>query len=124
MRSGAGAVTEPPDTPPSEPLELLHASVFEPVVGETFHVDATADSGGGTTVSLALVLEEVVEASATGPGSPLRTPFTLTFTGPPDAHLLQGLYELRHPALGITAIFLVPIGPRPDGRPRYEAIFN
>lgn len=50
-------------------------------------------------------------------------PFTLTFRGPGEPRLAQGIHRLEHERLGELEIFLVPI--RPDERgPLYEAVFN
>ena len=98
--------------------EPLSAERFTPHRGTAF----TADPGdGGEPVPLRL--DEVTPGRAQ-PGAPREDPFTLVFTGPPGRPLGQGLYDLSHPVLGAVAIFVVPLGPGSDGRPRYEAIFN
>jgi hypothetical protein len=98
--------------------ESLSAETFAPHRGTAF----AADPGDGGE-PVVLRLDEVTPGRAQ-PGAPRENPFSLVFTGPPDQVLGQGLYELSHPVLGTVAIFVVPLGPGPDGRPRYEAIFN
>jgi hypothetical protein len=98
--------------------EPLSADRFAPFRGTAF----AADPGdGGEPVALWL---DKVTPGRPQPGAPRENPFSLDFTGAADRPLGQGLYELSHPVLGTVAIFVVPLGPGPDGRPRYEAIFN
>ena len=113
-------MTDQAGTPQSSPLELLDAARFSPLVDDTFDVGI---DGNVVATPTQLVLKDVVETTGS-PDSSRRIPFTLTFTGPAGDHLPQGLYELTHPTLGAVEIFLVPIGPRDDGRHRYEAVFN
>jgi len=49
--------------------------------------------------------------------------FALLFTGPLDKQLMQASFPLRHDAIGIHQIFLVPIGPK-DDLMQYEAVFS
>src|SRR5262249_48590731 len=49
--------------------------------------------------------------------------FSLIFSAPRRPWLPQAIYPVRHPALGATEIFLVPIGPLGDGG-GYQAIFT
>jgi hypothetical protein len=97
------------------------AEGFARLIGERFTVEMDAADTG--TAATSLVLESAVEVHA-APDSPRRRPFTLTFAGPGGDHLPQGIHDLMHPSLGTIGIFLVPIGPRSDGRHRYEAVFN
>jgi hypothetical protein len=104
----------------TDPPALLDAADFMPHVDDTFEVGQNDEID---TTTIPFVLEAVVEVVESS-DSIERTPFTLTFTGPSGDHLPQGVYDLQHPTLGQLAIFLVPIGPRGDGRHRYEAVFN
>lgn len=52
-----------------------------------------------------------------------RKPFSLTFRGPKDQPLEQGLYELDHGEMGSQELFLVPISEDDEGR-YYEAVFT
>ena len=49
--------------------------------------------------------------------------FSLLFTAPAGTSLPQAIYPVRHPALGVMEIFLVPIGPLQGGS-GYQAIFS
>ena len=93
-------------------LSLAQASTFEAVVGSDF---VSADPDARFTL-----LE--VTRHGIQPHAPRSEPFTLTFVGDPG--LEQRTYALSHADLGILELFLVPIGPGPDGRFRYEAPFN
>jgi hypothetical protein len=60
------------------------------------------------------------------PGRPrdgARDPFSLTFTGPADITLLQGIHPLRHPELGEVELFLTPVGQAAQDL-AYEAVFG
>lgn len=98
--------------------ESLSAETFAAHRGTAFAADPGA---GGEAVPLRL---DEVTPGRPQRGAPRDDPFSLLFTGPPDRPLGQGLYELSHPRMGMLAVFVVPLGPGPDGRPRYEAIFN
>jgi hypothetical protein len=95
------------------PTELT-LQTFAPLVGEAFQVDA-GDAG-----TLDLVLGSA-KASPQG-GEAEREPFRLLFRGPAEPVLPQATYALEHPELGMTEIFIVPIGSDADGI-AYEAIF-
>jgi len=75
----------------------------------------------GTQVELRLV---TVQRYPEQPHAPRRAPFSLIFAGPAAPVLQQATWPLEHAALGRREIFLVPIGPGPDGAMRYEAAFN
>jgi hypothetical protein len=60
------------------------------------------------------------------PGRPReggREPFSLTFTGPVDITLQQGIHPLRHPEVGDLELFLTPVGQAGQDR-AYEAVFG
>jgi hypothetical protein len=100
----------------------LSAATFEPHTGSEFRVARpdVADAREEDVASIRLV--EVLRHPAQA-GAPRADPFTLEFTGPPPA-LEQRIHALDHPILGALELFLVPIGLDPDGRVRYEAVFN
>lgn len=53
------------------------------------------------------------------------TGFALVFAGEPGRPMRpQGLRALEPPLAGIADLFLVCVGPRPDGGFRYEAVFD
>ena len=98
----------------TDPIDLrfVRASTFEPLVGSEF-------LSGDPDTRFTLI---EVTGFGTQPHAPRTEPFSLTFVGDPG--LQQRIYELTHDSLGRLDIFLVPIGPGPDGRARYEAVFN
>lgn len=55
--------------------------------------------------------------------SPRGVPFSLTLQAPANTGGSQGIYNLKHPQLGVLAMFLVPVAPK-DGHPQFEAVFN
>lgn len=93
-------------------LQDLTKDSFEPQLNSTF----VANTDGGT-VELELV--EVEEL----PGNDARS-FCLVFRTAPEITLNQGTFVLQHKVLGELAIFMTPIMPDREGRPRYEAVFN
>jgi hypothetical protein len=99
-------------------LSTAQLSDFTLCLGTEFRA---VDEAGG---AIAL---ELVEAKplTPRPGAPRPEPFSLIFRGPPDRPLDQRIHDLEHGGLGRLGLFLVPIGPGPDGRgPYYQAIFN
>jgi len=94
----------------------LTPAFFAPLVGTEFAVDLGSES-------TLLVLDALTE-HATSPGAPRTQPFSLMFLGAPGLHLPQQVYALQHSAAGQLHIFLVPVGPAPDGRHQFEAVFN
>jgi hypothetical protein len=91
----------------------LTLEIVEPLVGDAFTIAAEP-------APIGLALETAV-ALGEWPGG--RQPFSLTFRGPPDPVLQQGIYQLEHAELGALEIFIVPIGKDADGT-SYEAIFT
>jgi hypothetical protein len=53
-----------------------------------------------------------------------RVPFSLVFRAPGGELVPQANFELRHDGLGDFALFLVPLGPGPEGGMRYEAVVS
>jgi hypothetical protein len=92
-------------------------STFEGLLGDDFSVD----DGQEEAVILRLV---EVDRLPTRPGAPRPEPFGLVFAGPRTPVLLQRIHSLQHHDLGPVELFLVALGPGPDGRMRYESIFN
>ena len=78
--------------------------------------------GEAATMELELVdTRESAQAGGRGPEGQERQQFALTFRGPAEPFLEQGIRDLEHPDLGTLGLFLVPVG-REDGV-RYEAAF-
>ena len=94
----------------------LSQSMFDPLVGATFHIL----TGDHQSVPVELVESTALTPPATRDDLPIRTdPFSLVFKGDRDLTLAQQIYEIRHAQLGSLELFLVPIGVG-----EYEAVFN
>ena len=94
-------------------LAKLHSDDFTPYQDAEFEMQ-TAEH------AVTLKLAKVEFAGNSGqPGGA----FSLLFAGPKGAWLPQAIYPVRHPALGVIEIFLVPIGPLGDGN-GYQAVFT
>lgn len=95
-------------------MQTEEREAFAAAIGTGFVV-------AGTEVELRLV---AVERYPEQLHAPRRAPFSLIFAGPATPVLRQATWLLEHAELGRREIFLVPIGPGPDGAMRYEAAFN
>jgi hypothetical protein len=83
------------------------------------HLDATFDmQTAGGVVPLKLAKVDPAGDSGRAGGA-----FSLTFVAPKGPWLAQAVYPVKHPALGMMEIFVVPVGPRQDGN-GYQAIFT
>jgi len=94
-------------------LAELTLATFEPHVGDAFTIAATP-------VPIELVLES---ATAIGEWPGGRQPFSLTFRGPCDPLLAQGIRRVEHERLGALEIFIVALG-RDSESTTYEAVFT
>ena len=54
---------------------------------------------------------------------PRQEEFTVTFRGPLDTYLDQGVRQFTHDQMGEFELFIVPVKKREDGF-YYEAVFN
>lgn len=97
-------------------LDKLSHSAFSPLVGEVFRIETDGAAMDGTLAEC-----RALGRRPSGPGQ--REPFSLIFRGPSGPAWPQGIYRLRHAALGEFELFLVPVGPDREGM-RYEAIFT
>ncbi|HEX8597872.1 MAG TPA: hypothetical protein VF952_05075 [Chloroflexia bacterium] len=102
-------------------LDAFTVEQFAPHVGDTFRVFYDETSAVELTLGSATELgnESAKEWSKTSG----RAPFTLVFLGSPEFLLGQGMYRFEHAELEPFEIFLVPLGPDPQGM-QYEAIFT
>jgi hypothetical protein len=98
-------------------LAAATAETFRPHIGTDFHIANPSADGG-------VIRLTDVQVTGVQPHAPRTEPFSLVFLGPGDPRLDQGMYELRHDALGPLELFLVPIGYEAGGGLRYEAVFN
>ncbi len=94
-------------------LAELTLATFEPRVGDAFTIAATP-------TPIELVLSSAI-ATGAWPGG--RQPFSLTFRGPCEPLLAQGIRRVEHEALGALEIFVVPLG-RDSESTTYEAVFT
>ena len=97
--------------------DAFSPDTFEPHVGSEFSIKR----GPGPLVLLQLDKVDRHEPRSHGDR---RDPFALLFVGPGGQPLPQAIYPMDHDMLGRLDIFVVPIGPLPDGRQQYEAVFN
>lgn len=102
----AAGVALPVDLPPFPTYDDLapHCGAAVPV------------GAGGPTLELV----EVEAGRRVMPSG--RVPYAAVFAGPPEDLLAQDVYSLDLPGVGPTDAMLVPIGPGPDGRLRYEMV--
>jgi hypothetical protein len=96
-------------------LETLTIDDFKDRVGETF----TASAADGR--ALALTLTSVDELQ--GRPDAERAPFSLTLRDAAQEHVPQQTVAMEHAEMGRFDLFVVPLGPVPDGM-LYEAIFT
>ncbi|MCB0245834.1 MAG: hypothetical protein KDI12_20645 [Anaerolineae bacterium] len=96
-------------------MELLGLEHFSGCLNETFETEID-----GMAMRFTLV-----EAQPLPSGNPQRKrdPFSLLFLNEAAVVFPQKVYSLRHPRLGTTGIFLVPIARNRDGF-IYQAVFN
>jgi hypothetical protein len=102
-------------------LETFSVATFSPHVGDKFQVFYNPSSALELTLASAEELGN--ESAKEWRKASGRAPFTLTFEGPPQALLPQGMYRVEHDGLGPFEIFIVPLGPG-EGGLLYEAIFT
>jgi uncharacterized protein DUF6916 len=96
-------------------LETLTIDDFKDRVGETF----TAAAGEGRVLTLTLTSVDDLQP---GPDAQ-RTPFSLKFSDEAQDPVPQQTVAMEHAQMGKFDLFVVPLGPGPDGM-QYEAIFT
>jgi hypothetical protein len=96
-------------------VELLTFDMFKDRVGETFVVEEKEMPAVELTLAEATPLRNYAKLA--------RAPFSLIFTTKGVGQMMQRMYALRHPALGLHLIFLVPVG-RDGDVASYQAVFN
>jgi hypothetical protein len=101
-------------------LETLTIETFAPHVGETFRMLV----GAGQVIELELLqVTPVAVRMADGTEATQgRRPFSLLFRGPANPLATQRMYPIEHAAIGISELFVVPVGPGQGGM-LYEIIF-
>ena len=96
-------------------IRLVTIDVFSDKVGQAFLIEEP----GVPAVELTLTEAQPIPNY----GKAARAPFSLLFTSKGIGVLPQRMYALRHAALGLQEVFLVPIGKK-DDVVTYQAIFN
>ena len=96
-------------------LDTFTIDDFSGRVGERF--SAVAADGRPLMLTLASI-----GALSAAPGA-ARMPFSLEFRDEASEHVPQQTLAVEHPEMGAFNLFVVPLGPSPDGM-RYEAIFT
>jgi hypothetical protein len=94
-------------------LELPTRDEFVAQLNTKFRVDT--DAGQPREIELT----EVTELSQ----KPRQESFAVIFLAPSDFVPVQGLYTIKHDALGTLDIFMVPVSNDKRGV-RFEAVFN
>ena len=83
------------------------------------HLEAVFDmQAAGGVVPLKLAKVDPAGNSGRAGGA-----FSLIFVAPKGPFLPQAIYPVKHPALGVMEMFLVPIRPTEEGN-GYQAIFT
>jgi len=98
-------------------LESLTADHFRSNIGDAYRLVSSTNEATDTV--LATVTEHPIRPGDT------RAPFDIVFCAPPGTMLGQGLYRLEHAKGVIEDLFVVPLGPDPDGEGMlYQAVFG
>lgn len=100
-------------------LDRLQHDDFVPYLNEAFYVHL----GEGQTLAMELT-DVAALGAAPGPEDAWRQAFSLVFRASDDGYLPQRIYRVTHDRLGALDLFLVPLGPGPQGGARYEAVFT
>jgi hypothetical protein len=95
-------------------LAQVQCADFAPRVNQDFQIVFS----DGT-----LVLQLFAAHTREAPEGATRDPFTLTFRGPPELRLPQGIYRMSNAQLGEMEIFLVQIAADQTSS-TFEAVFN
>jgi hypothetical protein len=96
-------------------IELVTIDVFSDKVGQAFLIE----EAGVPAIELMLTEAQPIPNYGKAP----REPFSLLFTSKGVGVFPQRMYTLRHAALGLRELFLVPIGKK-DDVVTYQAVFN
>lgn len=122
-RLGAPRLPAPPPAPPAESMALTRPA-FAARVGHSFQVRGHGVDGRDLTLAAVRDLPAVCyPRHAANPDEARCRSFSLLFVGDAGRPLAQGTYDFAGLSDGPTPIFIVPMGPGPDGQ-RYEAVFN
>lgn len=101
-------------------IQDLHASIFTPRLGETFHF-RNVENSISADLTLADVSEKDIQAHT--PGGARTHCIRLFFKGSLDSNLPQGIYRLANDVFGETELFVVPMQPDAE-HAYYEIVIN
>jgi hypothetical protein len=100
----------------------LTISDFSPHLHSKFYIHYNEENENSAPLAAELLEVEELKYDR---GKGLGKAFSLIFLGNAESILPQKLYQIKHDAMGVNTIFIVPIGPEPTSkRMRYQAIFN
>ena len=103
------------------PLQDVTKTLFDERVGENFTLEASEGCG----IELQLVSVQGLGGPAAAADRKVRESFSAVWCAPHNTRLPQKIYRITHEQVGSLELFLVPIGPDPEGRGmRMEAVFN
>lgn len=98
-------------------------STFQECLGQEFRL-TTQDGNAAVFV----LVEAVSRGGDGGSAQGGRESYSVVFkhaAGSASSHVPQSTYRFEHGKLGILDLFVVPIGPPPDGEGMlYEAVFS
>jgi hypothetical protein len=104
-------------------IEFFTCATFEPLIGDSFQVDAGAEGRHDAELVDAKEFPGIRTETAAPQAGADRIPFSIVFRGPAEPVLPQRIYPMSHGDLGEFAIFLVPVG-RDERGILYEAVFT
>lgn len=100
-------------------LNEFTAENVRPHIGTKFHAKIDGQPIDLVLEKVNVVMEKHIDSRLK------RDSFALLFSGPKDAYIKQGGFEMTHDALGGPwTIFIVPVSRYDDGRFHFEAVFT
>lgn len=108
----------------SDLMRSFTVETFKPHVDTQFTITLVDADGQEIPYPLTLIEVSSLGNADKELSADERAAFSLIFAHPETSkHLQQNTYQLDHPAFDELAVFIVPIGPRPQGM-CYEVIFS
>lgn len=99
-------------------LLTLRREDFEPLLDQPFTFHAPSEHVISTRLTHVRALGGQTVPTA------VRQPFALIFTSDLRGALPQQILRVENETLGSLEIFVVPVGPDPQGQMQYEVIFT
>lgn len=100
---------------------VLDHDYFAPLVGKTLAISSQGQPIGELRLDAVDVLPKHNRHQS---GEIRPQPFSLLFTSAPELRMNQGMLDFSLASDRVESIFIVPLGPNPDKRWKYEAVFN